>query len=229
MLAFTLLPNAVRAEDEEQDLDKDDTKVEEKKRYDDAFYTSQGTRVVYDKFYDKDSKSEVFTFFSAAPFGSLTLGYGGGASYTYHFSDSWSWEVVNAQYVKHDFQTFVTGPLSTFTFDRFKYSMTSAAMWNGLYGKLRVLGTFILRFDYYVLAGFGAAKTDFGMKAAGEFGVGMRVFMGKLVALRAEFRDIIYPDEVRGPLQTQNEIKNNFFIVFGASFFLPTFEHVDLD
>lgn len=101
-----------------------------------------------------------------------------------------------------------------------------------IYGKLAVRDS-IIGFDLFGTAGAGIAATqdDLGflegdlysttanqVHPTTNFGGGLRVVLGDDVALRFDARSIVYIETVGG---TTLEMKNNFALAGGVSFFLP--------
>ncbi len=74
--------------------------------------------------------------------------------------------------------------------------------WAPIYGKINVASEAVMHFDTYLLLGFGAIggeladkKTDVGLAAT--FGLGIRWFFTRSLALKAELKDfMIFNDEV---------------------------------
>jgi outer membrane beta-barrel protein len=130
-----------------------------------------------------------------------------------------------------------------------------------VYGKFAGFGSFIFSYDLYATGGVGAISTrpipvidpdnrkfDFAPKVAFNLGIGLRVFLTRWLAVTAEIRDYIYPEQLEaltiasGPigkptdptspsnpstwLQSGIDITNNFQANVGLSFFLPfSFEY----
>jgi outer membrane beta-barrel protein len=89
--------------------------------------------------------------------------------------------------------------------------------WSPLYGKLRLFAASIWRYDLYVLAGPGVVVDPLSFGAAGNFGVGVRVFVHQAVALRFEVRDYLY----RQALLSEKFYVNDLAFTAGISVLLP--------
>jgi len=89
--------------------------------------------------------------------------------------------------------------------------------WSPLYGKLRLVAAKILRYDLYVLAGPGVVVDPVSFGAAGNFGIGIRVFLHPAVALRIEVRDYLY----RQSLLSESYYVNDIAFTTGLSVLLP--------
>jgi outer membrane beta-barrel protein len=90
-------------------------------------------------------------------------------------------------------------------------------LWSPLYGKLRLIAASIWRYDLYFLAGPGVVVDPISFGAAGNFGVGFRVFLHRGVALRFEFRDVLYRQEILDEDFTVNDVS----FTTGLSVLLP--------
>ncbi len=90
--------------------------------------------------------------------------------------------------------------------------------WSPLYGKLRLVAASIWRYDLYLLAGPGVVVDPVSFGAAGNFGVGVRVFLHRAVALRFELRDYLYRQELLSKAYYVNDVA----FTTGLSVLLPT-------
>ncbi|HWB82163.1 MAG TPA: outer membrane beta-barrel domain-containing protein [Nannocystaceae bacterium] len=89
--------------------------------------------------------------------------------------------------------------------------------WSPLYGKLRLFAASIWRYDFYLLAGPGVIVDPLSFGAAGNFGIGFRVFVHQAVALRFEVRDYLY----RQGLLSEDYYVNDLAFTGGISVLLP--------
>ncbi len=90
-------------------------------------------------------------------------------------------------------------------------------LWSPLYGKVRLIAGSIWRYDFYVLAGPGVVVDPVSFGAAGNFGLGVRVFLHQAVALRFEVRDYLY----RQRLLSRDYVANDLAFTTGLSVFFP--------
>jgi outer membrane beta-barrel protein len=90
--------------------------------------------------------------------------------------------------------------------------------WSPLYGKVRLVAGSIWRYDFYLLAGPGVVVDPVSYGIAGNFGVGLRVFLHQAVALRFEIRDYLYGQE----LLSEEYIVNDLAFTAGVGILLPT-------
>jgi outer membrane beta-barrel protein len=111
--------------------------------------------------------------------------------------------------------------------------------WSPVYGKLNVLAEVPVHFDLSILAGADWISYDEvlsgadanpppagnGLKPArtssigGHVGLGMRLFLSRLMALRFEVKDYVYKADI-GNLNT-SQLQNQLFLELGLSFFFP--------
>jgi outer membrane beta-barrel protein len=89
--------------------------------------------------------------------------------------------------------------------------------WSPLYGKVRLVAGSIWRYDFYFLAGPGVVVDPVSYGLAGNFGVGMRVFLHEAVALRFEVRDYLYGQE----LLAEDYLVNDLSFSAGVGVLLP--------
>jgi outer membrane beta-barrel protein len=90
--------------------------------------------------------------------------------------------------------------------------------WSPLYGKVRLFAGSIWRYDFYLLAGPGVVVDPVSYGLAGNFGVGMRVFVHQAVSLRFEARDYLYGQE----LLSEDYLVNDLSFTAGVGVMLPT-------
>lgn len=90
-------------------------------------------------------------------------------------------------------------------------------LWSPLYGKLRLMGSSIWRYDWYLGAGPGVVVDPVSFGPAGNFVFGLRIFLHQAVALRFDVRDHLYRDELLREQYYVNDISFNA----GLSVFLP--------
>jgi outer membrane beta-barrel protein len=93
----------------------------------------------------------------------------------------------------------------------------SDAMWSPFHGKAQIFSDFILHFDIYGSLGVGLIDNQTSLGIAGRAGLGIKVFLGKAVALRLDLRDHVYQQQV---LETR-QIVQDISITLGISLFLP--------
>lgn len=106
--------------------------------------------------------------------------------------------------------------------------------WAPIYGKMSLASEYFAHFDLYGILGAsmvqykgfvpGATTGSLAYTTPGaNFGLGMRVFVNRFVALRGELRDLVYFERLSstGPNEP-GQLRNQFLFELGASFFFPT-------
>jgi outer membrane beta-barrel protein len=137
------------------------------------------------------------------------------------------WKPLTSQLVNNNHVSPDLSPLTVFGNAMFLYSP--------IYGKVAV-GQRIIPFDIFGAFGMGMVMTNDDLEALqqeGEeyaeatanqvhpttnFGGGLRVVLGESLALRIEGRSLVYIETVSS---TTLEMKNNFILQAGVSFFFP--------
>jgi outer membrane beta-barrel protein len=142
-----------------------------------------------------------------------------GGSYTYHMTEDTAVEFAGA--VTHENADVIVaiedGRVSVLD-DDFARTMLfeSALIWTPIYGKLR-LGGKVMRFDIHTDLGVGVVESQTARGAAGMAGVGLKLFLGKAVALRIDLRDHVFSQE----LLDERFLVNDVSLTTGLSVFLP--------
>jgi outer membrane beta-barrel protein len=114
-------------------------------------------------------------------------------------------------------------------------SMAGAELaWSPVYGKLAILAEVPVHFDLSILGGADWISYDEVLSAAvaaggtkpgkvssigGHLGLGMRLFLSRLMALRLEVKDYVYKADI-GNLD-KSQLQNQLFVELGLSFFFP--------
>ncbi|HEV3028021.1 MAG TPA: outer membrane beta-barrel domain-containing protein [Planctomycetota bacterium] len=106
--------------------------------------------------------------------------------------------------------------------------------WAPLYGKIALVSETFAHFDIYGILGATAVQYT-GPRAQGastggsptftggaNVGLGMRFFLNRWLAIRAELRDVIYSESVNVPTPNQSSLRNQLFFELGFSMFFPT-------
>lgn len=98
------------------------------------------------------------------------------------------------------------------------YLVFTDLVWSPIHGKMRVFADTIVHFDLHGAVGVGVIDNATSFGAAGQFGLGAKVLLGKSWALRLDVRDHLYRQQV---LQV-NQYVQDFSLTLGVSVFLPT-------
>ena len=91
-------------------------------------------------------------------------------------------------------------------------------VWSPVHGKMRLFADSIVHFDIFGLAGVGIIDNATSFGAAGQFGVGTKIFLSRSWALRLDVRDQLYKQQIL----TVRQYVNDFSLTLGVSVFLPT-------
>jgi outer membrane beta-barrel protein len=121
-----------------------------------------------------------------------------GASYTYHFSDFWAWEIANAGY-SLNFDTSLREELrQDYNLepvrgggDRIHLYATSSVVVKPLFGKLALFNSDVVHSETYFTAGGGLLlKGDVPLFTV-VFGLGLRFWSSDVVSLRFDVKDYL--------------------------------------
>jgi outer membrane beta-barrel protein len=149
--------------------------------------------------------SELMLAIGVLPLDAFTKGISGEVSYTYHFSDSFAWQIGRFLYsynVATNLRTqlqrdFGVNPTA---FPQTNWIAGSDVMWTPIYGKFAWLNNSVAHFEIYGLLGGSVANQRVSNDiAAGttsttflpgiNFGAGWRFYVTKTVSLRFEVTD----------------------------------------
>jgi outer membrane beta-barrel protein len=123
-------------------------------------------------------------------------GFVAGVGYTYHFSDSFAWQVGRGSY-SYNLKTglreqlerdFGVAPTANAFQDEVQWMVGSDLMWSPFYGKLAFRNSKVLHFEAFLLGGGSVLKlnrTD-GFRPAANVGVGLRLFSSNTVSFRLD-------------------------------------------
>ncbi len=145
--------------------------------------------------------------------------YMAGGSYTYHMTESTAMELSGAwSHANADVIAAIQSGRAKILDDEFARVLLfeSTLQWTPIYGKLRFGGT-IMRFDIHLAAGVGVVDSPTSRGATGVAGFGMKLFLGKAVAIRIDARDHVFRQE----LLDERFLVNDISITTGLSLFLP--------
>ncbi len=192
-------------------------------------------KVVQNRTYSKNKKIELglnYGTVSSDPF--LTIKSWGG-SLGFHLTENWSvhglfWKYkVSASSALTLLETQKGTTANTNYPDTF---MGMEAQWAPIYGKLSILDTAIIYFDFHAKAGAGQVKTETGTYVAPFLGLGQQVHLSKMFSLRLDYRFLWYKEDVPRKIfenkSTQNGIAGsrtsyNDVITLGLTAFISLF------
>jgi outer membrane beta-barrel protein len=142
-----------------------------------------------------------------------------GGSYTYHMTEDTAVEFGAAlTHANADLIRAIEDGRASILDDDFARVLLieSLLVWSPVYGKLRLGGT-IMRFDINLGAGVGVVDSQTSRGAAGVAGVGMKLFIGKALALRIDARNHVFRQEILD----ERFLVNDVAVTTGLSLFLP--------
>lgn len=123
-------------------------------------------------------------------------------SYTYHFSDAFSWQVGRGTYS----QPFDTGlreqlerdfGVQPTVFEEVRWMAGSDLVWSPFYGKLAVMNAKVLHFSGHLTAGATLLGMNVGLRPGVALGAGLRVYQSRWVSFRLDAVDnIVISDRV---------------------------------
>lgn len=145
--------------------------------------------------------------------------YVAGGSYTYHMTENTAVEFGAAYtHANADIIRAIEDGRATILDDDFArvLLLESLLVWSPVYGKLRFGGA-ILRFDINVAAGVGIVDAATSRGASGVAGLGMKLFLGRALALRIDARNHVFRQE----LLDERFLVKDLSITSGLSLFLP--------
>lgn len=199
--------------------------------------------VVRNKTFYKAGRIEVGPTIGTMPYDSVVNHYLAGGRLTWHLSDHYGWEILDAQLAFPTITSFTTDlatskGLSNLQTTQLKMLLGTGLLLSPLYGKIRFIGHTVLYFDTYVIMGVGMAKTEnlkFSSPASGspatqttlgsgydpmiDLGFGFKIFLTNAFGLIIDFRDYLTASTTYG----KKTLGSNFAVSTGLTFFLPTF------
>ncbi len=98
------------------------------------------------------------------------------------------------------------------------YLVFTDVVWSPIHGKMRVFADSIVHFDLHAAVGVGIIDNSTSFGAAGQFGLGAKVLLGRSWALRLDVRDHLY----RQQILTVRQYVQDISVTLGVSVFLPT-------
>jgi outer membrane beta-barrel protein len=133
------------------------------------------------------------------PLNAFTKGVTLGGSYTYHFTDTWAWEIAQFIYsfgVDTDLKdqllnNFMVQPTQI---ESVNFIGASNVLLKPLYGKYSLTNKWVVHTEAFIEAGFAFAKyINPGVFRYGfDAGLGFRLFLQKYTSLRLDVRDYVF-------------------------------------
>jgi outer membrane beta-barrel protein len=105
------------------------------------------------------------------------------------------------------------------------YLLGADFCWSPVYGKVSLAAEYVMHFDTYIMGGIGGIggelknASNFGF--AGSFGLGIRLFFNRTVALKLELKDyMVFNDKVSiKDLPAKSDVQHQLLFNLGLSFF----------
>lgn len=198
----------------------------------------ESNSVVRNKIYYKPGKLELAATAGLMPYDDVTNQYFLGGKVAWHLSDSWGWEVLDAQKSFASTTSWANNlvkdkKLSNLQTVQLDYAATTNILFSPFYGKVRVFGSSIVYFDLYTVLGGGLARTKTiklsdnnpestlrtGFDPMIDFGLGFKFFLNQSMGLILDLRDYVTFSENYG----KRSPKSNYTVFLGLNFFLPNF------
>ena len=143
-----------------------------------------------------------------------------GGAYTYHITEdigveaSFGWSRVRSSIAQRLEQDRAVTVLPKE--DRVFLIFTDL-VWSPIHGKFRLFADSIVHFDIYGAAGVGVIDNSTSFGAAGQLGLGARVWLSPSWAIRLDVRDQLY----RQQILSNNQFVQDISLTLGVSVFLP--------
>ncbi len=181
----------------------------------------ENIRVIQQRPFLRKGRVEVAPYFAFATNENLLWHLGAGGVVNYHILETLS---VGLQYTKYftlerDLYRSIQEDFRVFP-EKWSLDFYTGAhiSYVPFYGKFILVGSAIVHWDAYVIAGAGVtrtSRTDFAF--TGNFGVGTRLFLTRWLSFNIELRDYI----MKAEYLNGSEIVNNVILQTGLSFFIP--------
>jgi outer membrane beta-barrel protein len=176
-------------------------------------------RDVADRLFIKAGRHELTAYGGLYAADLLGASFIAGAMYTYHMNDDFAVEAsFGYSRAKLDGERLLerSGIELVSKEDR-RLLAFGALVWSPIHAKLAASGTTIIHFDIGILAGAGVVDTASSADGAFVGGLVMKFFLGKAVAVRIDFRDHVFRQELFG----YRDYVNDLTFTLGVSAFLP--------
>lgn len=181
----------------------------------------ENIRVIQQRPFLRKGRVEVAPYFALVTNENLFWHLGAGGVINYHILENLS---VGLQYTKYfsferDLYQSVQDDFRVFP-EKYELDFYAGGhvAYVPFYGKFVLVGSAIVHWDAYVIAGAGVTRTSRSDWAVtGNFGAGTRLFLTKWLTFNIEVRDYIMKEEYLA----RSEIVNNVILHTGLSFFIP--------
>ncbi len=160
-------------------------------------------------------RHEFGVWIGVLPLDAFTKGLTFTGAYTLHFSDLVAWEIAEFTYSVGidtrlaDELANLPQPVGPTPFEVVKYYLTSSLLFKPVYAKLAVLNRSLVYGEVFFLLGGGYGWLTITHRPVIDVGVGARVYAGKNVSFRVDFRDYMF-------FNTE-DLENELWIALGIS------------
>lgn len=153
---------------------------------------------------------------TALPLDAFYKGYCAQVGYTFHFTDTFAWQVARGAYsynvstglrdqLERDFGVRPTA------FEQVQYMVGSDLIWSPFYGKTAVVNSSVLHFEGYLIGGGTVFKFTHAFRPAVNFGLGARLFQSKHVSYRLDItNNVVISEKPFNVLAIQLQAALNF-------------------
>lgn len=154
------------------------------------------TSAVQDRLYRMNH--ELMLGVGVMPADAYYKGYYAGLSYTYHFTDSFAWQVGRGAY-SYNVETslrrqlerdFGVSPTASAFEDQAEWMVGSDIMWSPIYGKVAILNNKVVHFETFLLGGATVVKLNRSgvdsFRPGANVGLGVRVFKSDTLSFRLD-------------------------------------------
>jgi outer membrane beta-barrel protein len=131
------------------------------------------------------------------PLDAFTKGVAVEGSYTIHFDDAWSWEVLRGGYVGRIDTGLHQQLLNEFgveptLFESLQWYASSNFLYSPLYGKFALRNASVVHVEAFISIGGALGHFSTLYSGAPELGVGFRIFLSQAFSLRFDARDAYF-------------------------------------
>lgn len=155
------------------------------------------------------------------PLDAFTKGVAVGGSYTYHFTELFAWEAVNAQHSFHsdtdlraDLEALAVEPTP---FEVLENLVTSNFIFKPVYWKGAWLNRALIHGEFFLAAGGGYAWFTRTGRVALDYGGGVRLYAHKWISARLDVRHIIFLND---EIFSNPDLEHDLWLALGVSFSL---------
>lgn len=144
-----------------------------------------------------------------------------GAAYTYHLTEDAG---IEASFAYSQVRSSVAARLErdrgvmVLPKEDRVYLVFTDLVWSPIHGKMRFFADSIVHFDIHGAVGVGIIDNATSFGAAGQFGLGAKVFLSRSWAVRLDVRDQLYKQQI---LSVRQYVQD-FSLTLGVSVFLPS-------